>query len=220
MDNLLGTIPSPWESWRITVDENDNPIVLAHKTGPVELGIFHWNGSSFDGPIIVDSQVLSDNGNDRYVATNDFDYNPDLGHYLITNRYRWSGSAYVGSPRLYAIDSNGDIAWFDSQIWTGLTGNMWSVGIFIDKDDPECHMLLSCGAYFFSGTRYRHYFARYNLGYGEKETGSGSSNSNSQIFAYDRDLSRGTVGREGTTYYYYGYVQCCYYLGRIQLSQW
>jgi len=218
MDNLKGTLPDPWSSWRITVDENDNPIVLAYRTSPDELGIFHWNGADFGSAITVDSQVLSDNG-DTYYYMADFDYNPGMGHYLITNRYRWSGGSYLGSPTIYAIDSNGDIAWSDTQVWAGLTGNMWSVGVYVDKDDPECHMLLSCGSYFFSGTPYRHYFARYNLGYGEKTTDSDTSNDYLQIFQY-YDSAQGTVAKDGSNYYFYTCVQSYYYLGRIQIPQW
>jgi hypothetical protein len=219
MDNLLGTLPSPWQSWRITVDDLDNPIVLAVDSGPDpdQLGIFRWNGTDFGDAIIVDSEVVSYNGGSAYVAANDFDYNPGTGHYLITNR-----SQGVNYPTLYAIDANGDVADKDQGMWS-VAGQTWTLGIHIDKDDPECRMMLSCAAEFGTGTKYRQFFARYNLGYGERETGSGSSADSSRIFETFYDNSRGVVLKDGNSYYYYGFVQRLgnnYVLGRIELPQW
>jgi hypothetical protein len=215
-DTSFGSIASGWSARRMALDDEDNPIVLAYRyTGVYELGIFHWDGSTFPTtPIMVDSTVISENGNSYYNAISDFDYNPVTGHYLITNRYT---CCYSGSPTLYAIDDAGDIAVKKDGLWPGIAGiSNFYVAVFVPQDDPDCHLVVSGGRYY-SGYYY-YYFTRLNPVYGE-DTSSSSQGSYGSNFYYSY-YCRGTVIDTGTNVYYYDTMGCCYRMGRITMPEW
>ena len=87
-----------WRIWRLSIDENDNPVIFARS--PVDFSksaIFHWGGSDWQPIINVPVSVMVSCGN-SYQNVNDMDYNPyDGGSYIISERY--------GDPGMRVADS-------------------------------------------------------------------------------------------------------------------
>ncbi len=125
----FGTITSGWNIWRITIDENDNPVALAYSGS--NMRVFHWNdGTSGWDTTDVPTSVTGGN----YGNVGDFDWNPLQKHYVFT---RFVSSAQCN---LYAIDQAGNLVKsldniFQGQNCAGLPG------IYIDVTDPGCHIV-------------------------------------------------------------------------------
>lgn len=220
MDNNGGTITSGWSIWRMDVDEDDNIILLAYSG--TSLRIFHWNGSTFD-EINVDSTVMSDNYNQYRYAANGFAYNPVTGQYLITNAYGSYTSSCQG--RLYVINPDGtiDADRSDMSIWTTSQpsgSSYFKVGIYVERDDPDCHIILTSGGRKSSYPYYYNRYARYNPVMGEKGTSFFESSSYSSLGLYYNGYGQGFVMDFGGTDYYMGYGYCCYYVRRVPLPTW
>ena len=126
---------------RICVDDDDNPIVLADEilTWDV-MKVMHWNGTGWDETNLPGSII---GVGDKYVQ--DFDYNPVLEHYVFACI---EGSVYY--TNLYAMDKDGNHV---DQVLDVFDWNheFWYPGIYIDQDDPKCHIFM-WGGETYSGT--------------------------------------------------------------------
>ncbi|MFH1676903.1 MAG: hypothetical protein ABIC40_07745 [bacterium] len=154
------------EIWRVVVDEYDRPVVLAFT--PTSTGtwcICHWNGSDWD-IINLPQEIKTAAFSISYLL--DFDYDPTTGYYLFVEQ--------LGAPGIYVMDKTGTLVWYDPDIWPGLV-SIWSVGIDIPIDDPECHILVMAGNYSIGDQPV--YWARYNPFGGQKTTAMTPSGPNS-----------------------------------------
>ena len=179
------TLPSGWYVWRMCIDEDDNPVVLA-RGGSSQARVYHWTGSSWGTGVDVPASIMSKAAN-NYGYIEDFDYDPTTGYYYIAERY------HPGT--ISAFDANGDVMWEDNTIWTpGPTHSSWMIGIFIDKEDPECRLLVMSG---YNTSNQTTYWARYNPGGGEKVTGTTSGGTYGSTFSTFQ--GRGCVQVFGST---------------------
>jgi len=149
-----GVIPGG-SIWRHVVDENDYPIVLASNWM-----VYHWNGSSWGSGITVSSTIQSAAGS--YSLVWDFDYDPTTGYYLFIERN--------GAYGIYAMKSDGSVAWSDTDIWSGAAPINWNVGVEVAQNNAECRIFAACGNQNVGGGAF--YMARYNPMGGEKATGT------------------------------------------------
>jgi hypothetical protein len=177
--------------WKMTTDENGNPIVYSLSGTK----IYHWNGSTWGSPIVLSGGVSN---------VYDFCYNPVTGDYLITSS--------ADPPSLYAIDTNGDIVFQDNDIWgTAGTGSIYA-GIYVDRDDPDCRVILN-GSLNSTNDR-ESYFARYDALYGEKTT--------STIPPVEHQFGdgQGSVVRVGGTNYFCGPANSSTCMAWIEVPEW
>ena len=134
-DGDFGSIPTGWSIYRVTVDPYDNPVILAfNTTDPTLAKIFHWNGTDWDETSVPSSVINGDYGNIR-----DFDYNPVLIQYAFV--------CVVSSlTNLYAIDLDGNLMHTENDVFNYNHNLVWNPGIYIDQDDPTCHMAVWGGS--------------------------------------------------------------------------
>ena len=149
------TLPASRYVHRLSIDEDDNPIVLARYSLNAE--VYHWNGTDWGSAITIPGAGFGNN----YSYIQDFDYDPSTGYYYIVERYNTAG--------VHAYDSTGTLVWENDPLWTQVTGTYWEPGIFIDKQDPECRMILMAGRNTSNQTTY---WARFNPVGGQKTTGT------------------------------------------------
>ncbi len=125
----FGNIDSGWSIYRITIDENDNPVALGQQGS--SLRVFHWNSDTSDWDTTdVPSEVIQGN----YTQIGDFDYNPMMEEYVFVRKQ--SGN----KTNLYAIDKSGELVAelediFEGFFFTGLPG------IYIDPIEPACRVV-------------------------------------------------------------------------------
>lgn len=147
----FGTLDSGWRIWRITIDENDNPVVLAFYNA--NMSVFHWNGSSWDTTAVPTSV-----SGGSYRNISDFDYNPLQDHYVFVRNVS-------GPANLYAVDTDGDLVTMVSDLFNGNYFD-YQVGIYIDVLDPDCRII--CWGSFSFYTENNTPMARLNAAYGGK----------------------------------------------------
>jgi len=177
-------IPSGNYVHRLVVDEDDNPIVCA-RTSSGGLAVFHHDGTSWGSAINVPSSIMSEGGN-SYFNFYDFDYDPTTGWYYFVERYNSAG--------VYAMDDTGTEMWSDNALWTQVNSTSYNPGIFIDKGDAECRMILMAGRNTSGQTTY---WARFDPVGGSKVTGTTSGGTYGTTFTtWD---GRGCVQISGST---------------------
>ena len=150
----FATIPSGWSIWRITVDENDNPIILAYNSIYLTMKIFHWNGSDWN-TVDVPSSIVQ--GSPTTVG--DFEWNPAFNHYVFVKQV----SSY--QVDLYAINTSGTLVKTLTNIFDGAYSNALP-GIYIDVKKPLCDVV--CWGGFTSYTTNATPFARMTAAYSDK----------------------------------------------------
>ena len=184
MRTFFGFIPSGWYVMYLAMDDEDNPIVFARGTSSNQARVFHWDGSSFGNGWDIPSGLWSYAGN-SYKNIRDFDYDSTTGYYYITEYYSQLG--------VYAFDQDG-IIWSDDNIWSAISGTAWQIGVFIDFQDPVCHLICMAG---YNTSNQTTYWARFNPLGGEKTTGTTSSGTYGTTFStFD---GRGCVQVSGGT---------------------
>lgn len=157
----MTALPSPWVCVRIKVDEDDNPIVFARNTTNGSLArIYHWDGSSWGSGIDIPSSVHGAS----YSYIRNFDWNPVLQHYVFVVR---KPSSYYTD--LYAMDTNGDAVYSETDVFSYNHTYQWYPGVYIDQSDPECHVIV-WGGYATTNATSRP-VVRYDAVYGNKTTG-------------------------------------------------
>jgi hypothetical protein len=129
----FGTIASPWSIYRITIDENDNPVILA--TNGNTMRVFHWNSvaSTWDTTDVPNTVFQSSPS-----SIGDFDYNPMFKHYVFVRRIS------NNQANLYAINKTGILVTTVTDIFGGFSANS-GPGIYIDVKDPACRIVTWCG---------------------------------------------------------------------------
>ena len=148
---------TPWTIINMTIDENDNPVLLCFKYSSPQLCIKHWNGSSWNEIAVDDwSTIMTENFNNRYCLY-DFAYQPVSKTYWITNRanqYYNSGLGdyyWQGTPTIYCIASDGSTAWKDTDFYSEIADTIdagaFMTGVYVDTDDPDCRTLVEIGCY-------------------------------------------------------------------------
>ena len=133
----FASVPSNWSIYRITIDEDDNPVLLA--TAGLTMRVFHWNGTSWattDIPYSVFQGTPTSIG--------DFDWNPAFRHYVLLRKL---GSGMV---TLYAVNTSGAIAVTVNDIFAGYNFSGMP-GIYIDVKNPYCD-IVAWGSYVIYGT--------------------------------------------------------------------
>jgi len=206
---------------RMCVDENDN-LIIVYDVYP-DAYIYHWNGGGWD-VTVAPAQLATDHNNQGYWCTYaDIAWEPVLDNLLVVDREYWDGSAYKAPSRCYAIKLNpggtGTVSWEINPVWTDwytAPGNSSYMGIYVNQQDPECHILISGGTY--HNTGYNQWgFARCNPAGGE-------------LTATKWDITwwpdwqyweqaRGTVQTVWGSWYYYDF--CSYpYVGSSEIVGW
>ena len=85
----------------------------------------------------------------------------------------------MGTPAVYAIDTSGQLAWSDTDLYPGIADSDrdFAVGCYIEQSDPECHFVVVVISGDYAPTppenpkAFGPRFARYNPYYGGKTTG-------------------------------------------------
>jgi hypothetical protein len=123
----FGIIESPWSIYRITIDENDNPVLLA--TSGNAMRVFHWNSGSADWDWTPVPAAVGTPG-----MIGDFDYNPIQHHYLLVQRYT------PMRTDLHVVDKEGNLVTTLQDIFQG---NTYSVlpGLAVDVEDSSCRIV-------------------------------------------------------------------------------
>ena len=147
----FGTLDSGWNIWRITIDEDDNPVVLGYSGSSMR--VFHWNGSSWDTTVVPTSVTGG-----SYSNISDFEWNPLQNHYVFVRNVSGAGN-------LYAVDTDGILVTTVSDLFNGNYFNH-QVGIYIDVLDPDCRVI--CWGSFSSYGTYNTPMARLTAAYGSK----------------------------------------------------
>jgi hypothetical protein len=124
----FGNITAGWSIYRITIDENDNPVVLGVQSS--NMRVFHWNGSTWNTTDVPSSVVQ---GLPSWIG--DFDWNPLQHHYVFLQQAGPSGVV-----TLYAIDTAGTLI---STVDDIIAGNNFTglPGIYIDVKSPSCDIV-------------------------------------------------------------------------------
>jgi hypothetical protein len=165
---VFGTIPSGNYILKVSMDSDDNPVVLA-RNGSGTPYVFHWNGTDFGTGFAVPASLATDYGSYSYI--NDFEYDSSTGYYIIAE--------YYGTLGLHAFDADGNVAWQDTDIWS-ISGTQYEIGVFIDTWDPECHLIAMAG---WNTSGQSTYWARYNPVGGDKTTGTTSGGTYGTTFS-------------------------------------
>ncbi len=164
--SLFASLDTDRRIQRICVDDEDNPIVLTFDYAVYpeypdvfDVRVHHWNGTGWDETLLPATVI---EGGDKYVQ--DFDYNPVLDHYVFVS------INYPATPRelnLYAIDRDGNITHTEEDIFDWNYQARWWGGIYIDQDDPDCHIFAWGGNDYDAEDKPRP-SARYDAFYGNK----------------------------------------------------
>jgi hypothetical protein len=180
-------LPSGYYVYRLTIDADDNPIVLA-RSSSATLHVFHWNGTDWGSAINVPSSIVSEYGSYSYVQ--DFAYDSGTGYYYLTERYSNHG--------VHCWDGDGNLVWQDTNIWSpGPTSTSWETGIFIDYSDPDCRLICMSG---YNSSNQTTYWARYNNAGGGKTTGTTTGGTYGTTFSTFQ--GEGCIQIVGTTAYF------------------
>ena len=180
------TLPSGYYVFKLSIDGDDTPIVLAR--GPVssQPRVYHWNGTDWGSGVTVPSDIMTQCGN-SYGYIFDFDYDPSSGWYYVVERYNDIG--------VYAFDDTGTTMWSDNDVWSACPGGtLYQPGIFIDKADPECRLIVMAGR---NSSYQTTYWARYNPVGSEKTTGTTYGGTYGPLFS--TFYGRGCVQTVGST---------------------
>ena len=165
----FGNLPSGWDIRRITVDPDDNPVILSYYTSnPTQKKVYHWNGTDWDDTDLPASFANLD--------IQDFDFNPAFDHYVFVT---YEG----GLTNMYAIDTDGDLKFTELDVFSFNHIYSWWSGIYIDQADPGCHFAVWGG--YGSGSTARPVIL-FDATYSELSHGNGGVYS-----------GRGTRGRRG-----------------------
>ncbi len=159
----FGSITAGWSIYRITVDPDDDPVILAYNNSDAsQMRVFHWNGTGWDETDVPPGVV---NGN--YAQVRDFDYNPVLIHYafvcLISN-----------VTNLYAIDMSGSLVHTENDVFSYNIDLVWDPGIYIDQTDPTCHVAVWGGSAY-SATPIARPIVLFDAAYNILSQGNGSA---------------------------------------------
>lgn len=148
-------LPTGWSIRRITIDESDNPVVLANDAAG-NMRVYHWNSvaSNWDFTVVPSSVVQG-----SITDVGDFDYNPMLKHYVILRRMSTT------QVNLYAIDKSGNLAVTVPDLFQGVTSTALP-GIYIDVKSPTCRIVAWGGHTSF--TTLPTPFVRMNAVYGQR----------------------------------------------------
>ena len=149
-----------WRIWRLSIDENDNPVVFSRSPVDFSKGaIFHWGGSDWNSIINVPASIMTSCGS-SYQNVNDMDYNPyDGGSYIISERFDW--------PGMHAFKADGTVLFSEDSVFGAMPYTDYRPVCYIDIDSPDCRMIFVAGSYHGNAPSY---FARFNPSYGEKTT--------------------------------------------------
>lgn len=186
----LNDLDPGFRIYGLAIDETDNPIALLRTdVGPeFEYRVYHSDGSSWGDMIEVPQSIVDEFGWYSSAAV-DFDYNPDTGDYVISER--------TSGPGIHAFDADGVIHYSNGDVF-GISdlGSFVYGRIFIDVGNPMCRVIFVAsrsGSY--TGP---HYIARFNSNWLQETTTS-----------YDFELSYGniTVTENDSGYALYGFSQ-------------
>ncbi len=152
-------IDDMWWVHRICVDDNDNPIVLADEIATYDkMKICHWNGTDWD-KIDLPKEIIGPG--DKYVQ--DFDYNPVLDQYVFACI---DGSKFYTD--MFAMDRDGNTVLKELDVFNWNHDETWFPGIYIDQDDPQCHIFIWGALEYSSSLSVPRPSARFDALYGGK----------------------------------------------------
>lgn len=177
-------LPSGYFIWRLVVDENDNPIVLA-RASSTNCKVFRWMGTGWNAGITVPSAVINNAGS--YSNINDFDYDPTFGYFLFTNRN--------GAPAIFAVNGEGNVVWSDIDIWSGNAFN-YQIGVEVPVGEPECRIIVMAG---YNAPNMISYWARYSPNGAQKTTGTVGDPG----YTFNMFDGRGGIVKKGNIYRFF-----------------